>query len=324
MKEIVETIAIDYAPLWLSNMHFVLPRPSNVRRYHLKGQNDKTIYLDLHPPAKLKDKHKTIIILPGCGGNSIDMVNIARRFSRDGYLAWTVDYAVGDIYGDDFDDYTISELIIEIKLIIDFVYEHELVDKEHLYIAGHSFGGFSSVLYLARSRDQRISAVIGICPVFDVVEIGFNHFYKLADNFSGWGRLLKLIVKRAKNKLKKLVFFIWGATGKLFVIKKNGRWMRLTRKFMNDIVEVNNHDAVLRDIARIEQPCLFLYGENDPWISVSNVKEVYKDHSAGRKAIGVLAKEGHLPIDELGAEEICERTISWLEHNYHLTPQVTS
>ncbi|MBU0629578.1 MAG: alpha/beta hydrolase [Candidatus Margulisbacteria bacterium] len=316
-----ESFTIDFAPLWLSSLHFVLPRPSNVCRYHLNGQNNKTIHLDLHPPAEIKDKHRTIIILPGCGGNSVDMVNIARRFSREGYLAWTVDYAVGDVCREDFDDYTISELIVEIKVIIDFVCEHELVDKQHIYIAGHSFGGFSSVLYLARSHDPRITAVIGICPVFDVVEIGFNHFYRLADKFSSWGRLLKLIVKKAKNKIIKLAFFIWGATGKLLVIKKNGHWMRLTRKFMDDIVKVNNHDAVLRDIARVDQPCLFLYGENDPWISVSNVKEVYKDLSAGRKAIGVLEKEGHLPIDELGAEEICERTISWLEHNYSLAPR---
>ncbi|MFA6169707.1 MAG: alpha/beta hydrolase [Candidatus Margulisiibacteriota bacterium] len=315
-----ETVSLDFAPLWLSSQHFVLPRPSNIRRFTIEKKKGRVIQLDLHQPKEPAPKAPTIIIFPGCAGNSYDLINIARRFAADGFLAWTVDYSVGDVARHDFSEYTISELVADISLVVDFVHQFSGVDQEQLFIAGHSFGSFSSFLYAARNHDPRIKAVIGICPVYDVVELGFNHFNELTQKFARLGQHLRIFAKRSKRQIKKVVFFFWRLTGKLFVIKRNGSWAVLTKVFLDDIIGVNSREKVLGDIAGIEQPCLLLYGENDPWISEANVEEIYADIKNDHKAMKVLKGEGHLPLDKKGADLIYKYTVAFLKQYCPIIP----
>lgn len=315
-----ETVALDFEPLGLAGHHFVLPHPSNLRRFTIEKKKGRAIQLDLHQPLKSTPKAPTIILFPGCAGNSNDLINIARRFAADGFLAWTVDYSVGDVARQDFSEYTISELVVDVSLVVDFVHQFSGVDQAQLFIAGHSFGSFSSFLYAARNHDPRIKAVIGICPVYDVVELGFNHFNELTQKFTRLGRHLRIFAKRSKRQLKKVVFFFWRLTGKLFVIKRNGSWAVLTKVFLDDIIGVNSREKVLGDIAGIEQPCLLLYGENDPWISEDNVLEIYADIKNDHKAMKVLKGEGHLPLDEKGADLIYKYTVAFLKQYCPIIP----
>ncbi|MBU0686782.1 MAG: alpha/beta hydrolase [Candidatus Margulisbacteria bacterium] len=308
-----ETFSNVFSPLGLSSVRIAFSKDSNSQRFIIERKDGRDIEVELHLPKGVAGKIKSMVIFPGCAGDSNDMTNIAQSFVKKGFAAWTVDFSVGETESQDFEDYTISQLVKDVKDVVDYVYNHESVDQAQLYIAGHSFGSFSSLLYLARSQDERIKGAIGICPVVDIFEVGFNHTAKLLEKLHHFGRILRVWMWRTKRLLKKAAFFFWRLTGKMFVLKKNGKWVYLTRKFMKDILHVNSREKVMKELSQIKQPCLLLYGDQDPWVSHEHVQEIGDNISADNKNVIALEDEGHMPLGQAGADKILRKTITWLE-----------
>ncbi len=311
--EQVETI--DYDPIgFSSHIHLVIPKPNNEFDIFIPRKGDREIKLELFVPHQFKGKTKTIILFPGCTVQGFEMANVAERFVDQGFIVWVVDFSVGEIESHSSCHYTISQLVKDVKDVIDFVYNHAFVDKDNLFIAGHSFGAFSSLLYMARYNEQRVRAVIGICPVVDVVEVGLNHIRKVIHKSPRWERLLRVWMWKARRGLKNTAFFLWKLFGKLEIIIRNGKRVSLGREFLKDLIEHNSKETVMRELASIRTPCLLLHAENDPWVSLENVQEIYDAICSSVKNLCVLKGVDHLPMDEMGAERILSKTLPWLDN----------
>ena len=240
-----ECVEVDYDPIGLSHLHYVFTKPNNVYHVIVPRENDREIKLDLYLPPKIKGKNKTIILYPGCTVQGYEMTNIAESFVDKGYYVWVVDFSVGEVESHTFCHFTISQLVKDVKDVIDFVYSQHFVDKDNLIIAGHSFGAFSSLLYLARHKEKRIKAVISICPVIDVVEIGLNHFRQIAHKAQSLERVLKVLIWKARRILRNLVFLGWKLFGKFLFIIKNGKKVFLSREFLDDILKHNHNNPLI-------------------------------------------------------------------------------
>jgi|GEM_PF-3977336 len=316
VKEVEEVITVDYDSFGLSHLHYVIPKPHNVRELTVPRQDDRELKLELFlpcPEKKSMAKTKTMVLFPGCTVQGYEMSNIAERFAKQGFVVWVVDFSVGEVESHSFCHYTISQLIKDVKDVIDFVYAHPYTDKKNIFMAGHSFGAFSSLLYLARHDEKRIKAAIGICPVVDVVEVGINHIQQIVHKAPRWERVLRVWVWKARRILRNIAFFAWKACGKFEFIVKNGKKVFLSREFLYDIIKHNNKEKVMRELSKIRVPCLLLHGEDDPWVKLENVKEIYETICSSAKHLLIMKDVGHLPLDRLGAEQIITKALPWLE-----------
>jgi pimeloyl-ACP methyl ester carboxylesterase len=307
-------VSMDYDPLMLSHLHYVVPQPhERISEIVIPRRGDREIKLELYIPEGIAKETKSIIFFPGCMIQGYEMVNVAEKFLEKGYVVWVVNFSVGDTEKHSFCNYTISQLVKDVKDTINFVYAHTLVDKKNLYLAGHSFGAFSSLLYLARHKDPRIRAAIAICPVIDVVEVGLNHIRQIIHNMHHAERLLRVWVWKSRRFLKNMVFFFWKVFGKFLFMIRNGDKVFLSRKFLEDIILHNSKDKVLKELSKIKTPLLFLHAEFDQWVRVENVIKLYGRITSGLKKVFVLKGVNHLPLGAKGADQIAEKAIPWLE-----------
>lgn len=299
--------------------------PSNfsvtVQEFSVKHHNsgDRKIGIDLYKPGQVEKKNKSIILFPGFTIRKKELKNIAKKLCSDGYLVWAVDFSVAEITHSDFSKLTISQLIREVKIAIDFVCKQELVDKKQIYAAGHSMGSFSLLLYLSRTQDPRIRAVVAINPVHDVIEVSLN----CIGQFLKFAKIPTALFDKTRNIIKNSIIFLWKLSGKLMVFKKDKRGS-VHKQFLWDIMEINHNERIKKDLSRLKTPCLLLHSEKDTWVKYDHVHGVYSKLQTELKTIGVIKDAQHNPFDEAAAERIAEHTLPWFDHFSYSLPEEIS
>lgn len=302
-----------------------IPKPFGAAEVIIRRGKGRDIKLHTYLPDKVFKKLRTLIIFPGCGSEGAEMAHIAQRFQKMGFFVFTATYSAGAFEDQDFKNYTISQMVEDIKEVIDYVYSHVLVDKKEIYIMGHSLGGLSSLLYLARHKDKRVRAVIGMSPVIDIIEVGFNHAIALVESkFSKLAFFMKGIICLLKDFIKAIIFRIWKLFGKFAILKKNKKWITLSVKFLEDMLLYHRKEKVLEDLQSLEHPVLLLHGADDQWVSFKNVLEVYEKIHPEIRAISVLKGVGHFLVDNKEIDELTEAVDKWIEANKNHTPRLFS
>src|SRR3989338_2163047 len=103
---------------------------------------------------------KLAVLLPGYldSKDYPHMVQLAEDLSRAGFTVVRFD-AVGiwDSEGE-YKDYSVTEYLKNVASVIEYMERHHGKPYGRIVLAGHSLGGFVSLLYAA--RDKRISAVV--------------------------------------------------------------------------------------------------------------------------------------------------------------------
>ena len=302
-----------------------IPKPFGAAEVIIRRSKGTDIKLQTYLPSKVKKKLRTLIVFPGCGSEGNEMAHIARRFQKKGFFVFTATYSAGAFEDQDYKNYTISQMVKDIKEVIDYVYNHVLVDEKEIYVMGHSLGSFSSLLYLARHKDRRVRAIIGISPVIDIIEVGFNHAVAMAETeFAHFANFLKIIIRLIKHFIKDIIFRIWRFFGKLTVIKKNNKWVTLSVKFLEDILLHHHKEKVLEDLQSLEHPVLVLHGADDQWVSFKNVLEIYEKIHPEIRAVSILKDVGHFLLDNESVDHLTESVDKWIEANKDNGPRLFS
>lgn len=115
--------------------------------------------IDFHT---LNATYPLIIICHGFTGSRVGVdrlfVKSARDFNKDGYIVVRFDYAgCGESTGE-YGNTGLSDLIEQTKAVINFAWNLEGVDKENIFLLGHSLGGATALLTAV--RDSRIRKLI--------------------------------------------------------------------------------------------------------------------------------------------------------------------
>jgi alpha-beta hydrolase superfamily lysophospholipase len=302
-----------------------IPKPFGAAEVLIRRSKGSDIKLHSYLPSKINKKLRTLVIFPGCGSEGSEMAHIAHRFQKKGFFVFSATYSAGAFEDQDFKNYTISQMLKDIKEVIDYVYNHVLVDKKEIYVIGHSLGSFSSLLYLSRHKDKRVRAVIGISPVIDIIDVGFNHAVAVAETeFENIADFLKGIIYFIKGLVKDIIFRVWRFFGKITIVKKNNKWVTLSVKFLEDILHHHKKEKVLEDLKSLEHPVLLLLGAKDQWVRFNNVLEIYNKMRPEIKAISVVKDVGHFLLDNEGIDNLTEVVDKWIEANKDNGPSLFS
>lgn len=126
------------------------------------------------------EKLPTIIIFHGFTGNRYGNAFLYKELSRHlvdkGYGVYRFDFiGSGDSDGD-FKDMTLTSEINDAMTIYNLIKNQRMVDKDNIFILGHSMGGFVAT-EVAKKINPR--GLILLCPAIDMLELCEEYYKEL-------------------------------------------------------------------------------------------------------------------------------------------------
>ena len=142
--------------------------------------NDESVYMKIYQPDKSEGKYPTVILSHGLSLNHTFMIPYAEKLLKKNIVSVVFDFRGGgyDSKSDgNISDMTLNSEMDDLNQVLDFVRTLDYVDKDNIYLAGHSQGGLiSSLIAPTRSNDIRglfLFAPAYVIP-FDVKEYPDN------------------------------------------------------------------------------------------------------------------------------------------------------
>lgn len=170
------------------------------------------------------------------------LVALSEGLTEQGYCVVRFDPTGTWGSGGDILNYTITQYLIDIKTVLDYLFDKE--QYEHVLLGGHSLGGRLSILYGA--LDSRISLVLGIMASYGSVE----GVYREKWEERGFRTSDRDIPGNSNEKRTFIVPF-------------------------SHALDRENHD-VLEHAKKISVPVILLAGELDDIVPAEDVKDIYE------------------------------------------------
>lgn len=202
-------------------------------------------------PSTQKEKYATVILAHGFSANKDEsglFSDIAKNLSKIGILVLRFDFSgCGESEGD-YSETSLSKLKSDLSSVIDFVQAHPKVDTTRIGILGQSMG---------------TSAIITLEPkVKCLVLMGATPYPKKA--------LMKLFGEG------------YNPNGISTRIKPSGTVTKIKSEFWKDF---DSHNLI-KSIKNIHCPILFVHGEQDDKVAISEMEEYFQNaHEPKEKII---------------------------------------
>lgn len=212
----------------------------------------------IHRPEKVSNK--LAILCPGYLDTKdyAHLVTLAEDLAASGYTAIRFDPTGTWESAGTIEQYLTSQYLKDVRSALEYMLGERAY--EHILIGGHSRGGMVSILYAA--QDHRISAVLAIMP---------------SSGRSTVGR------RRAE----------WEETG-FEISKRDIHGTTAMREFCVPRTHLIDRDSfdVVRGVAEVHVPIVFIAGELDDKSWPKDVKEIF-DNANEPKSFMVIPRVGH-------------------------------
>ncbi|MFA5954494.1 MAG: alpha/beta hydrolase [Patescibacteria group bacterium] len=213
----------------------------------------------VHYPNSVTDK--LAILCPGFLDTKdyAHLVALANELSKVGYTVVRFDPTGTWESAGSITDYTTTQYLADIKSVLEYMLQER--PYTHVFLGGHSRGGFMSLLYAA--RDTRINKVLGVMP--------------------SSGRRYTEDVRDA-----------WKTTG-FYISKRDvpGSPSEI-REFRVPYSHLENRDQfnIFEDVKKITSPVVLIAGERDTLVLPVDVKKIFDSANEPKKFV-VIPKIGH-------------------------------
>lgn len=206
----------------------------------LRNKEGEYLRGDITFPENPQEKNPAILLVHGFGverNESGLFSDIASELSNIGYLVFKFDFSgCGDSEGD-YIETSLSKLKSDLETMLDFVKKHPLVDKDKIGILAQSFGTSVTV---ALKPNVKAMVLMG----------SIAHPYKMA---------------------KSLFKGDFNPNGVSSLKRSNGKVTRVKPHFWQDLKDYD----LIKNIKEISQPILFIHGEKDKKVPLSEMWAFY-------------------------------------------------
>lgn len=236
----------------------------------------------LHLPVS-KRKVPLVVLVHGWSGNLLGVwnaffVKAARSFAKNGFAVLRFDFRGSGNSEGEFEDQTISSMLLDLKNVLDQITEHKAIDGNKVVLIGHSQGGYISILHAP--NDKRVKAMI--------LWMG-----RTADLKDFWS-------KTTFEDLERRGYAIWE------------EYKVLNKKYVADSAKYNSELA----LKKIRVPIGMIYGELDTIVPPSEGLRVQK-LAKGKKEMTILNDLDHDFSGEKIQTKIINTTLGWLKKWLH-------
>lgn len=235
-----------------------------------------SVELSAYWVKSLQDSVKGIVILVhGIGSCKEHNLTKARLLAEQGVESIVFDGRAHGESGGDYTTYGYYEKN-DVSKIVEYLKAQE--PALTIGIWGHSLGGAIAVQSL--EIDDRIE--------FGVIESAFTEMDQIVFDYSK--RMMKGIgIKFVSN----------------YALKRAGK-----------IAHFNPEEVKpIRSVKKIEQPTLFVHGDEDQRISVLYSEQLYANLKSSDKELYVIQGAGHVNLLEVGGEEYTSRVLGFINNN---------
>ena len=143
-----------------------------LKRIYIERDN-KRIYGSLCIPKYSSSNLKLVILAHGFGVNHRSMIKYSRMLASKGIASFTFDFLGGasSTYSDgDMENMSVVTEVKDLKAVMDKVKEFNFIDKNEIYLLGHSQGGVVCALY-ADKYESDINKLFLINPAFILADM---------------------------------------------------------------------------------------------------------------------------------------------------------
>lgn len=243
---------------------------------------DQQIIGILHTP-KSKRRVPLVILVHGWSGNLLGVwnaffVKAARVFAKNGFAVLRFDFRGSGSSEGEFENQTISSMILDLKNVIDQIAKHEAINSNKIALIGHSQGGYISILHTA--KDKRVKAV--------VLWMG-----RTADLKDFWS-------KTTFEDIRRKEYAIWY------------EYKVLNKTYVADSAKYNSESA----LRKIRIPIGMIYGELDTIVPPSEGLRV-KKLAKGIKELKIFKDLDHEFVGEKVQKKVIDTTLGFLKKWLH-------
>ncbi len=226
----------------------------------LNNEGEKLVGIESIPSNKQKT-YPTILLVHGFGvtkeeGGMFD--DLAQAFADEGFASYRFDFSGRGESEGDYSKTTLTKLISDLKLIVEFVKQQKIVDPNKVAICAQSFGTSVTV---ALNPDVKTIILMG--------------------SLANPGKYLGVPSK-------------WEPFDKEGIstrTKSSGEVINIDKQFWPDF---ENYD-LLKLVKKITCPILFIHGSKDIHVPISEMKDYFK--SANQPKVKVIIKGATHGID---------------------------
>lgn len=143
-----------------------------LKRIYIERDN-KQIYGSLCIPKYSSSNLKLVILAHGFGVNHRSMIKYSRMLVKKGIASFTFDFLGGSssTYSDgEMESMSVITEARDLKAVMDKIKEFNFIDKNEIYLLGHSQGGVVCALY-ANKHESDIKGLFLINPAFILADM---------------------------------------------------------------------------------------------------------------------------------------------------------
>jgi len=215
---------------------------------YVRNKDGEYLFGDITFPENTQEKNPAVLLVHGFGVERDEsglFSDIASKLSDVGYLVFKFDFSgCGESEGD-YMETSLSKLKSDLEVILDFVKRYSQVDKNRVGILAQSFG--TSVAVALKPNVKAMVLMGSIAHPYEIMKELFK------EDFNPNG-----ISSRKRS---------------------NGEITKVKPNFWQDLGQYD----LLEDIKKISCPILFIHGEKDDKVSVSEMWAFYHVKRRGRE-----------------------------------------
>ncbi|KAA3613529.1 MAG: alpha/beta hydrolase [Calditrichaeota bacterium] len=246
------------------------------KTFHVQNNSNEPINIDLR---HREDAHEApaVILVHGFKGfkNWGFFPDLADRLTMAGYVTITPNFSrngIGYDFNtfeklDEFAENTHTHELEDLQKVIDNIKEEKIgkrvIDTERLALFGHSRGGGTAILKAAELGDD-IKCLVT------------------------WASLATFF-RYSNDQIKQ-----WKKDG--FIEIENSRtkqMMRINKNYWDDLNKNKKRFDILKAAEELENPSLFIHGQNDETVSYEDSEQLHEKCSAYVKRIELIENSGH-------------------------------
>lgn len=143
-----------------------------LKRIYIERDNER-IYGSLCIPKYSSSNLKLVILAHGFGVNHRSMIKYSRMLVKHGIASFTFDFLGGasSTYSDgDMENMSVITEVKDLKAVMEKIRELNFVDKDEIYLLGHSQGGVVCALF-ADKYEEDVKGLFLINPAFVLADM---------------------------------------------------------------------------------------------------------------------------------------------------------
>lgn len=220
-----------------------------IKRFAVKNQYNQKIVGLLNIP-KTKPPFPAVIVCHGFTGykEQIHLQSLAEVLESKGFLVCRFDFTneIGKSDGR-IENISFKNHLSDLKTIVNYINHLNLVKKNHLGLAGHSFGGQIILHYAV--KDKKIKTLADLAGVIDWQDDEIMRTAEWQDEF---------------NQIK--------TNGFVKVVKSSGKIYKIKKDFYLSMFKIKTASI----IKKINIPTIIVHGSKDKSVPLSQSKLCYK------------------------------------------------